>query len=115
MDLRVCLVSKTVLTNYSYLDAAFREEGLLYAPVESAKKKAFDCQQVNRQIHELFAKNGLLVPRGINLTFTIDPNSFKLTVSGTNDSSHIDKMESILNTGKNTRELFFHINAKSFG
>ncbi|MFJ7951626.1 DUF4885 family protein [Lysinibacillus sp. NPDC096418] len=98
-----------VINCHEFTDAAFREEGLLYAPVESAKKKAFDRQQVNGQIHELFAKNGLSIPQGTNLTFTIDPNSFKLTVSGTNDSSLIDKMESILNTGKNTRELFFHI------
>ncbi|MBK3495896.1 DUF4885 family protein [Viridibacillus sp. YIM B01967] len=103
------MLRKGVINCYDYADAAFREKPLVNDHIESAKKKLFNRQQVNGQLHELFAKNGITLPQGSNLTFTIHPSNFKLTVSGTNDSSLIDKLEGILNTANNTRELFFHI------
>lgn len=94
---------------YNFNDAAFRNEKAYNPEQESIERKAFNRQKVNDQLHELFSKNGISIPNGTNLTFTIDPNNFKLMVSGSKDESLIEQLENILNTTNNTRELFFHI------
>ncbi|SOC19565.1 uncharacterized protein DUF4885 [Ureibacillus xyleni] len=94
---------------YDFNDAAFRNEKAYNPEQESIERKVFNRQKVNEQLHELFSKNGVSIPNGTNLTFTIDPNNFKLTVSGSKDESLIEQLENLLNTTNNTRELFFHI------
>lgn len=94
---------------YNFNDAAFRNEKVYNPEQESIERKAFNRQKVNEQLHSLFSKNGTTIPNGTSLTFTIDPNNFKLMVSGSKDESLIEQLENILNTTNNTRELFFHI------
>ena len=60
-------------------------------------------------MHSLFSKNGITIPNDTSLTFTIDPNYFKLIVSGSKDEALINQLESLLNTDNNSRVLFFHI------
>ncbi|MDM5300028.1 DUF4885 family protein [Bacillus pumilus] len=94
---------------YSFNDAAFRHEKRYDPTQESVEKKILNRQKVNEQLQALFSTNGLAIPKNTNLTFTIDPNNFKLIVSGSKDESLIKQIEDILNTTNNTRELFFHI------
>ncbi|RFU63594.1 DUF4885 domain-containing protein [Bacillus sp. V59.32b] len=43
------------------------------------------------------------------MIFTIDPNNFMLTVGGTEDKGLIGQLEEVLNSARNSRELFVHI------
>ncbi|MGJ5836840.1 DUF4885 family protein [Bacillus sp. G402] len=94
---------------YDFNDAIFRNEKRYDPTQESVEKKLLNRQKVNEQLQALFSTNGLNIPKNANLTFTIDPNHFKLVVSGTTDESLVKQIEDILNTSNNTRELFFHI------
>ncbi|MGD6975716.1 DUF4885 family protein [Bacillus altitudinis] len=94
---------------YNFNDAAFRNENRYDPTQESVEKKLLNRQKVNEQLQALFSTNGLNIPKNANLTFTIDPNHFKLVVSGTTDETLVKQIEDILNTSNNTRELFFHI------
>ncbi|MCW1836903.1 DUF4885 domain-containing protein [Bacillus xiamenensis] len=94
---------------YDFNDAIFRNEKRYDPTQESVEKKLLNRQKVNEQLQALFSTNGLNIPKNANLTFTIDPNHFKLVVSGATDESLIKQIEDILNTSNNTRELFFHI------
>ena len=94
---------------YDFNDAIFRNEKQYDPTQESVEKKILNRQKVNEQLQDLFSKNGIIIPKNTNLTFTIDPNNFKLVVSGSEDESLIKQIENLLNTTNNTRELFFHI------
>ncbi|MCY7674063.1 DUF4885 family protein [Bacillus safensis] len=94
---------------YDFNDAIFRNEKRYDPTQESVEKKIFNRQKVNEQLQDLFSKNGITIPKNTNLTFTIDPNNFKLVVSGSKDESLMKQIEGLLNTSNNTRELFFHI------
>lgn len=94
---------------YDFNDAIFRNEKRYDPTQESVEKKLLNRQKVNEQLQALFSTNGLNIPKNANLTFTIDPNHFKLVVSGATDESLIKQIEDKLNTSNNTRELFFHI------
>ncbi|KPN14225.1 cation efflux system [Bacillus australimaris] len=94
---------------YDFNDAIFRNEKRYDPTQESVEKKILNRQKVNEQLQDLFSKNGIIIPKNTNLTFTIDPNNFKLVVSGSTDESLIRQIEDLLNTTNNTRELFFHI------
>ncbi|MCY7437370.1 MULTISPECIES: DUF4885 family protein [Bacillus] len=94
---------------YDFNDVIFRNEKRYDPTQESVEKKLLNRQKVNEQLQALFSTNGLNIPKNANLTFTIDPNHFKLVVSGSTDESLVKQIEDILNTSNNTRELFFHI------
>ncbi|MGY8622676.1 DUF4885 family protein [Bacillus safensis] len=94
---------------YDFNDAIFRNEKRYDPTQESVEKKILNRQKVNEQLQDLFSKNGITIPKNTNLTFTIDPNNFKLVVSGSTDESLMKQIEDLLNTTNNTRELFFHI------
>ncbi|WP_342689344.1 DUF4885 domain-containing protein [Bacillus pumilus] len=94
---------------YDFNDAIFRNEKRYDPTQENVEKKIFNRQKVNEQLQDLFSKNGITIPKNTNLTFTIDPNHFKLLVSGSTDESLTKQIEDLLNTTNNTRELFFHI------
>ncbi|MEK5009533.1 DUF4885 family protein [Bacillus sp. FSL K6-3312] len=94
---------------YDFNDAIFRNEKRYDPTLESIEKKILNRQKVNEQLQDLFSKNGINIPKNTNLTFTIDPNHFKLVVGGSTDESLTKQIEDLLNTTNNTRELFFHI------
>lgn len=94
---------------YSSKDAAFRDKTHIDESQDFIGRKVFNRQKVNEQLHALFSKNGITIPNETSLTFTIDPNNFKLVVSGSKDESLINQLENILNTDNNSKELFFHI------
>jgi predicted RNA-binding protein Jag len=94
---------------YDFRDSAFRDESKLHGGVEVAERKAFNRQKVNEQFKELLEKSKINIPIDAKLTFTIDPNNFMLTVSGTEDKELIGQVEEVLNSALNSRELFVHI------
>ncbi|OEH94394.1 DUF4885 family protein [Bacillus solimangrovi] len=94
---------------YDFRDAAFREIQPINGEVEVAENKAFNRQQVNKQLQDLFEKYQISIPNDAKLTFTIDPYNYNLSVSGTEDNELIDQLEYALNIDKNAKELFLHI------
>lgn len=94
--------------NYYFRDAMFRGNDL-NGNVENHQKKAFQRDQVNGQLQNLFAEAGLTIPNDLSLHFAIDPNNYAVKVTGTSDKTLIEQIERILNEEKNGAELFLHI------
>ncbi|WP_281884767.1 DUF4885 family protein [Paenibacillus sp. YYML68] len=97
------------LNTYDMGDYILREERPINVIVESEIDKAYNRQQVNGQLKQLLDKNSVHIPDGVKLTFTIDPNNYRLMVSGTEDEDLRSQLELVLNSGRNSKELFFHI------
>ena len=66
-------------------DAAFRDMPKVNGLVEKHEKRAFQREQVNNQIGDLLKEAGISIPTGTNLTFTVNPNDFSVSVSGSKD------------------------------
>jgi len=77
--------------------------------VEAPDKNAYDRQMTNRQIENIFGENNIDIPSGEELTFTVDPYDYRITVSGTSDNALREKIESVLNQGDNGKGLYTHI------
>ncbi len=95
---------------FSYEDAILRDADIsfLYDDVNTAKRKAFDREKVNGQFQSLLDKYNVTIPQDTKLTFTIDPNSLKATVSGI-DETLAKSVEDVINTADNAKQLFLHI------
>lgn len=65
--------------------------------------------QVNQQLQVLLNRNGIHIPQGTRLTFTITPIDYKVQVRGTDDEALIEQIEQVLQSGDNSKELFLHI------
>ena len=96
---------------YDIRDSFFCNDSLssLNGDVEVAEQKEFNRQKVNDQLKQLLDKYQINIPNDTKLTFTIDPNNYKLTVSGTDDLELSGQLEKALNTDDNAKELFVHI------
>ena len=94
---------------FSYQDAAFRDMPKVNGLVENYEKRAFQREQVNNQIGELLKEAGISIPTGTNLTFTVNPNDFSVSVSGSKDELLLRQIEQMLNTKQNGQELYRHI------
>lgn len=81
----------------------------LPASIDIARKNQHNRNMMNTQIADLFAQNGINVPEGVNLRFTINPNGYQLTVNGTEDESLIKSIEEILNRGENAKNIYQHM------
>ena len=101
-----------VLT-YSPNDAVLRNEQPIYGNVEVAEEKAFNREKVNTQFQSLLNKYNLTIPQDTKLSFTIDPNTLKATVSGTDDKTLAKSVEDVINTANNATELFYHITSSA--
>ena len=60
---------------------------------------------VNQQISNLFSKNGISLSKQADLTFSIDPYTYQLTVSGNADRDTLSQIEKLLNEGDNAKYL----------
>ena len=94
---------------FSFRDAAFRDKPLMNGLVENHEKRAFQREQVNNQIGELLKEAGISIPTGTNLTFTVNPNDFSVSVLGSKDELLLRQIEQLLNTEQNGQELYRHI------
>jgi hypothetical protein len=64
---------------------------------------------LNGQIKQLLEASKVNIPENLKLMFLIDPNTYRLSVGGTNDTDLASRIEDILNLANNTKALFGHI------
>lgn len=97
--------------NFDLRDPIFKERdnSSLFDNVDVAQRKAFDREKVNTQFQSLLNKYNVTIPQDTKLSFTIDPNTLKATVSGTDDKTLAKSVEDVINTANNATELFYHI------
>lgn len=84
--------------------------GYINGDVENALKKAYQREKVNEQFEQLLKNNDIAIPENTKLSFTINPYSYKVNVSGTDDTLLITLLEKLLDKD-NAEQLFFHINS----
>ena len=91
-------------------DSIFKSMGFVSGGImEDAERKEFDRQKVNGQFQSLLDKYNISIPQDTKLTFTIDPNTLKTTVTGSDDETLTKSIEDAINTAENTKQLFYHI------
>ncbi|QKF66024.1 DUF4885 domain-containing protein [Arcobacter venerupis] len=79
--------------------------------IETAERKAYDREKVNGQFQSLLDKYNISIPQDTKLSFTIDPNTLKATVTGTDDETLAKSVEDVINTADNAKQLFLHISS----
>ena len=99
------------LLTYGPNDAVLRDEPSRYGDVEVAERKAYDREKVNGQFQSLLDKYNIPIPKDTKLSFTIDPNTLKATVTGTDDETLAKSVEDVINTADNAKQLFLHISS----
>ena len=72
------------------------------------KEKQYARRVVNQQISNLFSKNGISLSKQADLTFSIDPYTYQLTVSGNADTDTLSQIEKLLNEGDNAKNIWTH-------
>ncbi|MDN5104838.1 DUF4885 family protein [Aliarcobacter butzleri] len=93
----------------SYDDYILRDMKAVYGDVDNAQKQAFNRDAVNSQFQNLLNKYSIDIPKDTNLTFTIDPYDYKVSVSGSDDKNLTSLIEDVINTADNSKALFNHI------
>lgn len=86
-----------------------KNEPPIFGDVEVAEEKAFNREKVNSQFQSLLSKYNISIPQDTKLSFTIDPNTLKAIVSGSDDETLNKSVEDIINTADNSKQLFLHI------
>jgi hypothetical protein len=99
------------LLTYRPNDAVLRDEPSIYGDVDVAERKAYDREKVNSQFQSLLDKYNISIPQDTKLSFTIDPNTLKATVTGTDDKALAKSVEDVINTADNVKQLFLHISS----
>lgn len=95
--------------HYSMRDSLFRNSDPINGIVANHQEKAFQRDQVNHQIQDLFARNNITIPNDENLTFSINPNDFQVAVTGSKNIQLMQQIEKVLNDKTNGEELFLHV------
>lgn len=90
-----------------FQDSLFR--GILVKGETDIARVAFNRQMVNAQIGNIFQENGIELREGEQCVFSVDPYSYRISVSGVEEEMRL-RMENALNVGENGKNLFFHIN-----
>ena len=100
---------------YSYQDPFLIElVGYFNNIDDAALNLEFQREQINEQFAQLLEKNNITIPADTKLSFTVDPYSGKVTVSGTDDTKLINSIETVMDE-KNGSELFAHIKQTKWG
>ncbi|MFX4241979.1 DUF4885 family protein [Aliarcobacter butzleri] len=93
----------------SYDDYILRDMKAVYGDVDNAQKQVFNRDAVNSQFQDLLDKYGIDIPKDTNLTFTIDPYDYKVSIGGSDDKNLTSLIEDVINTADNAKALFRHI------
>jgi len=100
---------------YSYDDPNIvKIMGYINVVDEKALETKFNREQVNGQFEQLLKKHNITIPNDTKFTFTINPNTYKVKVSGTDDRQLITSIERIMDE-ENGKQLFFHITQSEWG
>ena len=96
---------------YDLRDFMFRnrDNSSLNDNVNVAEEKAFNREKVNTQFQSLLNKYNITIPQDTKLSFTIDPNTLKATVSGSDDETLTKSAQDVIDTADNAKQLFLHI------
>ena len=97
------------LTKINYIDPNLKDLTSIHGYIEELEEKKFNRESVNTQFQQLLDKYSISIPKDTNLTFTIDPYDYKVSVSGIDDKNLSSLVEDVLNTASNSKELFSHI------
>ncbi|WNL29404.1 DUF4885 family protein [Aliarcobacter cryaerophilus] len=97
------------LTKINYIDPNLKDLTSIHGYIEELEEKKFNRESVNTQFQQLLDKYSISIPKDTNLTFTIDPYDYKVSVSGIEDKNLSSLIEDVLNTASNSKELFSHI------
>lgn len=97
------------LTKINYIDPNLKDLTSIHGYIEELEEKKFNRESVNTQFQQLLDKYSISIPKDTNLTFTIDPYDYKVSVSGIDDKNLSSLIEDVLNTASNSKELFSHI------
>ena len=69
------------LTKINYIDPNLKDLTSIHGYIEELEEKKFNREAVNTQFQQLLDKYSISVPKDTNLTFTIDPYDYKVSVS----------------------------------
>ncbi|PWE20788.1 hypothetical protein DF188_03420 [Aliarcobacter skirrowii] len=102
------------LGNISFFDTNIKDMKATGGILDEALKRVYYRDNVNEQFSQLLNKYGIEIPKDTNISFTIDPYDYKVSVSGIEDKSLASLLEDVLNTANNSKELFIHIMQSNF-
>ena len=92
---------------YSVMDYAYRgyEAPSIHGEIESFRSSIHDRLNMDFQMSKLFEENNINIPRDVTLTFRSDLYTNRIFVLGEVDDSLKQRIESVLNQGKNPEVL----------
>lgn len=105
----ISYLKRGYLKEPAHTDFILKDMKVVNGIVDEAEKKAYYREAVNTQFQQLLDKYSISIPKDTNLTFTLDPYDYKVTVSGIDDKNLSSLIEDALNTASNSKELFSHI------
>ena len=77
--------------------------------VSDPEEDAFNRQMINRQIENILSDAGICISEEENLTFSVDPYSYEISVTGNVEEEKRKQIEDALNQGENGWNLYTHI------
>ncbi len=105
----ISYLKRGYLQEPAHTDFILKDMKVVNGIVDEVEKKAYYREAVNTQFQQLLDKYSISIPKDTNLTFTIDPYDYKVSVSGLDDKNLSSLIEDVLNTASNSKELFSHI------
>ncbi|MDX4058349.1 DUF4885 family protein [Aliarcobacter skirrowii] len=102
------------LGSISFLDTNIKDMKATGGILDEALKRVYYRDNVNEQFSQLLDKYGIEIPKDTNISFTIDPYDYKVSVSGIEDKSLSSLLEDVLNTANNSKNIFTHIAQSNF-
>ncbi|OCL87470.1 hypothetical protein AAX26_00555 [Aliarcobacter thereius] len=97
------------LGSISFLDTNIKNMNSVSGIIYEAESKVYYRDRINSQFQELLNRYDIDIPKDTNISFTIDPYDFKVSVSGIDDNNLKTLLEDVLNTADNSKNLFTHI------
>lgn len=75
---------------------------------EETKNKNSNQKIISAQMNNLLSKNGINLEAGDTLLISFDSYNYTSTTTGIKDSELLNKINNLLNSGKNSKELFYY-------
>lgn len=75
---------------------------------EETKNKNSNQKIISNQMNNLLTKHGITLGSEDTLLISFNPYDYTATVSGIKDSDTLNKINTLLNSGKNAKELFYY-------